>query len=121
MRHNDYLESYSLIQEVKTLLFYGINVVPMNHDKQPSYSWKKYQTESVAENEVDQLFHQKTSIATVNGEISGGLYTLDFEGKSHQVECVYDEWAKLVAQKHPEVWKKLWALQPKLEKLGLVK
>ena len=32
---------------------------------------------------------------------------MDFEGKSHQVECVYDEWAKLVAQKHPEVWKKL--------------
>ena len=105
MRHktNDYLESHSLIQEVKTLLFYGINVVPMNQDKQPSYPWKKYQTEMFAIEKVDQLFHQKTSIATINGEISGGLYTLDFEGKSHQVDCVYDEWAKLVAQEQPEL------------------
>ena len=109
MRHktNDYLESHSLIQEVKTLLFYGINVVPMNQDKQPSYPWKKYQTEMFTIEKVDQLFHQKTSIATINGEISGGLYTLDFEGKSHQVDCVYDEWAKIVAQEQPELCSKL--------------
>ena len=38
------------------------------------------------------MFQQAKGIATINGQISGGLLTFDFEGKSHGVACVFDRW-----------------------------
>ena len=81
-----------LIEAANNLLSRGINVLAIDGQKKPIHDWKILQTQFADKDNLPKMFQQAKGIATINGQISGGLLTFDFEGKSHGVGCVFDRW-----------------------------
>lgn len=67
-----------MIEQIKTYIKNGLNVIPVNHDKTPSCDWKHYQS-----NIIDNFkLFTTDAIAVVCGKISDNLMVLDFD--NHQ-------------------------------------
>ena len=85
-----------MIQSAEFLIGKGINVVATNDTKGPAHTWSHLQTQLARLEDLPAMFKRATGLATLNGQISGGLMALDFEGASHGVECVFDQWLQKV-------------------------
>ena len=81
-----------LIEAANNLLSRGINILATDGQKRPIHEWKILQIQFTDKDNLPKMFNRAKGIVTINGQISGGLLTFDFEGKSHGVACVFDRW-----------------------------
>ncbi len=81
-----------MIQAATTLLRHGINPLPTDINKRPLSRWHELQHQRLSADALPDMFGQASAIATINGQVSGGVMVLDFEGQSHGVDCLFDAW-----------------------------
>jgi len=81
-----------MIQAATTLLQHGINPLPTDIDKRPLSRWNDLQHQLLSTDALPDMFGRASAIATINGQVSGGVMVLDFEGQSHGVDCLFDAW-----------------------------
>jgi len=81
-----------MVQEARRLLQHGINPIAIGNNKQALYAWGQLQNELTSVDALPDMFERASAIATINGQVSGGLMVLDFEGQSHGVDCLFEPW-----------------------------
>lgn len=70
-----------------------VSVIPTKPDKSPSLSWKKYQSEPMLLEDVQNYFHDGLGLGVVCGRVSGNLELLDFDKPE-----AYREWLKMIGK-----------------------
>jgi putative DNA primase/helicase len=80
-------ENPSILKAAREYLIQGYSVIPIKKgEKRPSISWDEYQDRLPTESELCKWFENTDNqIGIVTGNVSGGLFILDFDG---------DEWEK---------------------------
>jgi hypothetical protein len=87
------LEGRIMITLDDVLRYYdhGLSVIPVNHKtKKAACRWARFQNERPSESQVRQWFgaDNRTAIAVIAGDVSGGFVCRDFDGMD-----VYEQWA----------------------------
>lgn len=57
----------------------GYSIIPVGRDKKPKIAWGQFMTRHASISELKNWFSQDVNMAVVTGEISGGLYAIDFD------------------------------------------
>lgn len=85
----------------------GLSVIPTNEDKTPAIkSWKKYQTELLKEDDIDNLFNSP-GLAIVCGAVSNNLEIIDVDTKHDNSGRLWEDFIGLIEDNIPDVYNSL--------------
>ena len=96
-----------MIEVAQTLLQHGINPLATSIDKRPLSRWNDLQHQLLTADALPDMFGRASAIATINGQVSGGLMVLDFEGQSHGVDCLFEPWLESLQSESKSLTDKL--------------
>lgn len=87
----------NLNDHAHNLLMEGFNPLPLKENKAPKLpKGHPYLYELVNENHIDELFHNAAKIGIACGEVSGGLYCIDFDAhKNEPIKNIFDSFITL--------------------------
>ncbi len=88
----------------------NLSIIPIfNGSKDPTVSWKKYQTALPTDQEISQWWSKgSNSMGLLGGKISGNLEIIDFDEKyNNDSKSLFEQWKEWVYAKDPTLVKRL--------------
>jgi len=91
----------------KTFLSRGLSVLPTITGKKPFGTWKKFQSEKMRHEEVQNLFHsdEVEGIGIICGKVSGNLEVIDVDCKYDLSGRLFEDLSDMIYDHLPEVLK----------------
>lgn len=105
-----------LTEKAKEYTAKGLSVLPTDKDKKPVTAWKKYQTELITQEEIENYFSRSSvaGIAIITGAISGNLEVIDVDSKydlsrssENEIGDLWRDLSSTLEQSLPNVFKSL--------------
>lgn len=89
-------ELKALTASAKKYIESGISVLATDSEKSPLRSWKKYQEEIMAADQVEGSFSKAGGVGIICGVVSGGLEVVDVDTKHDSTGSLWEDFSRLL-------------------------